>query len=149
MFDKINVQLKEALIAKDELQITVLRSLLAALHNKEIERKGTGEEKKLEEKDIQDVLRKEAKKRSDAMKLYKDAGRNELAEKEQAEKKIIDAFLPAQMNDHEVEELVKRVVSELGEGAEFGAVMKVAMQKAEGMADGSVVSAVVKKVLAS
>ena len=95
------------------------------------------------------VLRRERKRRRDAEAAYRDAGREELAAQEAAEAELIEAYLPVELSDAELEELVRRAVSETGaQGPEdMGAVMRRVMSSAEGRADGKRVSAKVREAL--
>ena len=80
---------------KDEFKMSVLRMMIAAIHNREIEKKGKGQE--LNDDDVMDVLRKEVKKRKEASEMYTTGGRAESAAREEKEVKFIEEFLPAQM----------------------------------------------------
>ena len=95
------------------------------------------------------VLRRERKRRRDAESAYRDAGRDELAAQEGAEAALIEDYLPAELSDAELEELVRRAVAETGaEGPkDMGAVIRQVMSAAEGRADGKRVSAKVREAL--
>lgn len=95
------------------------------------------------------VLRRERKRRRDAEAAYRDAGREELAAQEAAEAELIEAYLPVELSDAELEELVRRAVSETGAQGpkDMGAVMRRVMSSAEGRADGKRVSAKVREAL--
>lgn len=146
-FEQLNASLKEAMMAKDEFKVSLLRMLVAAVHNREIEKKGKG--KALADDDIVDVLKKELKKRKESAEIYKTAGRTELADKETKEADYISSLLPAQMGDDQIEAIVSEALKEFSSPSQkdFGAIMKKAMEQVAGKADGSAVSAVIKKHL--
>jgi len=144
--EELQKRLKEAMIAKDEQALSVLRSLSAAMHNREIELRT--EEKELDEQEIMNVFRKELKKRKEAAQLFKDGGSEERASQEEKEAEFIEQFLPAALSEEEVEGIVSEVVSSLSEEEKnFGVAMKKSMEKIDGRADGKVVSEFVKKQL--
>ncbi len=95
------------------------------------------------------VLRRERKRRRDAETAYRDAGRDELAAQEASEAELIEAYLPSELSDPELEELVRRAVSETGAQGpkDMGAVIRSVMSAAEGRADGKRVSAKVREAL--
>lgn len=144
VLDKINKKLKEALNNGDKKIALVMRSLIAEIRNKEIDLKGRGSE--LTEEDVIQVIKKEAKKRNDAIDLYREGGRNDLVENEEAELKILEEFLPKQMSDEELRKIVEDVI-ESSEDKNFGLIMKEVMKRVGGSADGSRVSAIVKEKL--
>ncbi len=148
MFDKkIETDLKEALKNKDGQRLSVLRMIIAALHNEAINLKK--KDQGLSDQEELAVLKREVKKRKDSVSAYQEGGRGELAEKEQAEISIIEQYLPANLSETEIKKIVEEVVTSMGEVNEnqFGIVMKNVMAKLAGQADGSVVSQVVKDVL--
>ena len=97
------------------------------------------------------VLRRERKRRIDAAQQFRDAGRAELAEQEESEAKIIETYLPAELSDAELDELVASAIAETGasEPKDMGRVMKVVMGKAAGRADGKRTSARVREALSA
>lgn len=169
--EKIQNDMKGAMRAKEELRLSVLRMLSAAIHNKEIEKRahpvrnhpdqsrgavpqaeqisnGAREEELNDEETIA-VLRSELKKRRDAMVEFEKGGRKDLAEKESAESKILEAYLPAELPEEELEKIVREVVSGLGEVTpkDFGRVMGEVMRRVKGQASGDRVSQAVKKAI--
>ena len=147
LLEKISSSLKEAMINKDSFKTSVLRMVIAAVRNKEIEKKGKGQD--MTEDDVVDVLRKEIKKRKDASEMYQSGGRMESANEEEKELQFIESFLPAQMSDDEI----KKIVSEILEGfvnptqKDFGAIVKAVKEKTGNNADGGVIAQIVKKKL--
>lgn len=142
ILEDIKKDLTSALKEKDALRVETLRIILAEIHNAEIAK---GKDKELGEKDISAVVSKEAKKRREASEVYRKAGRDELADKEDKELEVIKTYLPPEMGGEEIEALVKEVVSS-GE-ANFGKVMGQVMSKVTGRAEPGKVSEVVKKTL--
>lgn len=146
--DKIISDIKEAMKAKEQDKLRVLRSLKAKLMEKEIsERKGG--EAKLSDDQAVEVLMKAAKQRKESIEQFEDGGRNDLAENEKKELKIIEAYLPEMMSEEEVREVVKEKIEQLGASGmqDMGKVMGPLMGQLKGKADGSVVSKVVKEEL--
>jgi len=140
----ITNDMKSAMKAKDSLALGTIRMLRAAIKDKEIE---LG--KALEDTEVLAVVSKAIKQRKDAASQYTDANRPELAEKEQAEIKVLEVYLPEQMSDEEISALVANAVAESGAGSikDMGKVMGIVRPKAAGNADMSKVSAAVKAAL--
>jgi len=142
---KITADLTESLKNGDNEKVGVPRFLKAGIQNKEIEKRSKEKESVLTDEEIQEVVRREAKKRKESMEIYEKAGRNDLKAKEESELEIIKKYLPKEASSEAVETAVKEAIKS---GADnFGSVMKLAMQKLKGTADGKVVSEVVKKML--
>lgn len=148
MLDRIQQELTSALLKKDETRVSVLRMLVSAIHNFEIEQRSK-DAGKLSDEDVLGVLRKELKKRKESAELYTQGNRPELTEQEQQEAKIIEEFLPAAPSDEEIERIVKEVFISLDNPTEkdFGVIMKEVMKRTQGRAEGGAVSSVVKKLL--
>ncbi|MEK7549203.1 MAG: GatB/YqeY domain-containing protein [Patescibacteria group bacterium] len=149
---KINQDLKEAFKGKDDFRVGVLRLIISALRNKEIEKKGKEEEKELSDEETIEILGKEAKKRKEAAEIYNKGGRNDLAEKEKRELEIIKKYLPEQLSEVEVEKIVKAVIEKVdvsaSGGKEFGIIIGEAMKELKGKADGKLVGEIIKRLLA-
>ncbi len=141
---KITGDMKAAMKEKNKVALGVIRMLRAAIKDKEIE---LG--KALEDADVIAIVSKCIKQRKDAATQYRDAGRPELAEKEEAEIKTLEAYLPEQMNDAEIQQLVADAVAEAGATSmkDMGKVMSIVRPKAQGKADMGKVSAAVKAAL--
>ncbi|MET9434031.1 GatB/YqeY domain-containing protein [Streptomyces sp. NPDC006551] len=144
--DDLNAAIKE----RDELRSSTLRLTLAAITKEEVAGKTKRE---LSDDEVQKVIAKEAKKRREAADAFAQGGRAESAEREKAEGVILDAYLPQQLSDEELEQIVAAAVAEAtGAGAEgpraMGAVMKIVNPKVAGRAEGGRVAATVKKLLA-
>lgn len=140
-------ELKQAMLARDELKTSVLRLLLSALNYYEIQKGGAGYEATKE--DVLAVLQKEAKQRKESIEQFKNAGRQELVDKETKELEILQKYLPEQMSEDEIREIVKETIREIGTTAvaDMGKVMGALMPKTKGKADGSIVSKIVKEEL--
>lgn len=141
--DRIAADLKEAMKAREQLRVDTLRSALSGFTYKRTE---AGVE--LSEADELDVVRKQVKQRSDSATEFEKAGRPELAEKEQREREILMAYLPAQKSPDEVRAAVKAIIAELPQGnRNQGSVMKAAMAQLKGLADGNLVRRIVTEEL--
>ena len=139
----------EAYKAKDELVISTLRMIKAAIANKKIE-KLIAKDEEIADDEVLAVLKSEVKKRLDSIESYKAGNRNDLAEVERKELEVISKFLPEQLSEEAVRVAVKKVIAELGNPgmAGFGKIMGAVMAETKGAADGNVVSKIVKEELA-
>ncbi len=138
--------------AKNELKLSVLRMLSAAMHNRELEKRArTGKPEELSEEEVGAVIRSEVKKRRDAIEEFGKGGRRDLADKEAAELKILEVYLPQELTNEEVEKIVKEVVGSMGEltPKDFGRVMGEVMKRVKGQASGDRVSGAVRKFTGS
>ena len=106
LHQKLTDDLKDAMKSGDSFRTGVLRMILSALHNKEIEKKGKAQEPILSEDEIVDLLFKESKKRKEAGEIYSKAGRADLSEKEIKELEIIKKYLPERLGEGEIEKIV-------------------------------------------
>ncbi len=142
--EKIQADAKAAMKAKDELRLSVLRLLSSAIHNREIEKHG-----ELTEEEIVAAIRSELKKRKDAAEQFLKGGRKELADKEAAEAKILETYLPGELPDEEIEKVAREAIAILGEVTQkdFGRVMGEVMKRVKGQASGDRISAAVRKFL--
>ncbi|MDP1688811.1 MAG: GatB/YqeY domain-containing protein [bacterium] len=146
LHQQLHKDLISALKEKREFELSVLRMLSAALKNKEIEKRTSGEVSMLTEQDVIDVLTREAKKRREAAALFITGSRVDLADKERREVEIIQKYLPAQLSAEEIETVVKKVIE--GGAKDFASAMRAAMAELKGKADGKAVGDAVKKLLA-
>jgi uncharacterized protein YqeY len=131
---------------RDQVRAGTLRMALTAISTEEVSGK---EARELTDDDVLKVLAKEAKRRKEAATAFTDAGRPELAAKEDAELAVLEAYLPAQLSDAELESIVARAVEDTGATGmqQLGQVMKAAQAAVAGRADGGRVAAVVKATL--
>lgn len=145
---RIRSELTSSMKARDALRSSTLRMVLTAITNAEV---AGSTARELSDDEVTGVLATEAKKRREAATAYADAGRDELAAKERAEGEIIAEFLPAQLSDDEIRDLVAQTIAELGVGGDgmraMGRVMGALAPQIKGRADGSVVSAEVRRQL--
>jgi len=145
--EQLRADLTTAIKGRDELSSSTLRMVLTAITNEEVAGK---QARQLSDDDIVKVLSREAKKRREAYDAYTQAGRAELAAREQAELGVIETYLPQQLTDDEVNALVRETIAETGaEGPQaMGQVMKALTLKVAGRADGAKVAAEVRRQLA-
>lgn len=145
--EKIEADLKEAMKQKAELKISVFRMFLSSLHNKTIEKRAKGVE--TTEDDVVATIHSEVKKRKDSIQEFGKGGRQDLVDKESAELRILEQYLPAELSDDDLEKIVKKVLETIGlvTVKDFGRVMGQVMKETKGQASGNRVSVVVKKFL--
>ncbi len=146
--EQITSGMKDAMRGKDSVTLGALRSLKTALQNARIAKGSVDAEMTPAEE--QNVIRKQIKQREDAMAMYTQAARPELAEKEQAEIVVLAAFLPQEMEEAEVLPLLEAVIAELGATSkkDMGRVMKEMQARTEGRASGKLLSRLVGARLA-
>lgn len=146
--DRLAEDLKDAMRAKDEVRLRTIRSLRAALMDKEIGLRKGGEGSLTDEQETA-VLQKQAKQRRDAIEQYDDAGREDLSRKEQEELEVIEEYLPRQLSDDEVRSIVQGVIEATGaqSRADMGQVMGASMQKLRGRAEGRKVQQIAQELL--
>jgi len=142
--DRIKADIKEAMRAKDTAKRDTLRNLSAAIKQIEVD-----ERKELSDSDVEAILTKYAKQREDAMAQFKEAGRDDLVAKEEAELLIVKAYLPEPLSDEELEAMVKEIIAEVGATSmkDMGKIMGAVKKKAGSRADGSKVNKLVKEIL--
>lgn len=143
---KISQDLVISLKAKDEIATSTLRLLLSDIKNAQIA-KG----KELSDEEIVDEIGKSAKKRKESIEAYKKGNREDLVEKEEAELKFLEKYLPKQLGEDEIRKIVDEVIAESGANgvADIGKVMGQVMGKLKRQADGGMVSNIVKNKLKS
>ena len=141
-------ELKQAMLARDTETTSVLRMVISAIGYAEINIGGAGYEAK--DEDVMKVIEKEAKQHRDSIEQFKNAGRNDLVEKEEKELAILAKYLPEQMGEDEIRKLVTAAIAKSGatSPAEMGKVMGVLMPDVKGKADGGLVSKIVREELA-
>jgi len=145
--ERLHDDLTESIRARDEVRSATLRMALTAVKNEAVS--GT-EARELSDAEVVTVLGREAKKRREAATAYDAAARPELAARERAELEVIEGYLPAQLDDTELAELVATAIVETGADSPqaMGQVMKVLTPRVAGRADGGRVAAAVKAALA-
>ena len=142
--EQVREQMTAALRAGDKLRLGALRMLAAAITNREKEILH-----ELSDDEVREVAGKEVKKRSESIEAFGSAGRTELAEKERAERDVLQPFAPEQLSDGEVDSLIDEAISstEASSMKEMGAVMGAVMASAKGKVDGSLVQRKVRERL--
>ena len=130
--------------AKDKERLAVIRMLKASLQNEEIK---VGHELNADEELT--ILSREMKQRRDSLAEFEKAGREDLSEKVKIEIAIVENYLPAQLSDEEIRQIVAQAIADTGatSAKEFGKVMGAVMPKVKGKADGNQVNAIVKELL--
>src|SRR3989338_3599138 len=136
--NKLQAMIGEAMKAKDEVRVSTLRLLSSAFNYEKIERRH-----ELTESEEEGVIRKEAKKRKDAVDIYKKAGVNDRAEKEQKELEILQELLPPEMGEEEIRKIVDEVMTP---GMQIGQIIGAVKAKAPS-ADGAKVAEIVRSKL--
>jgi len=145
--ERIVKDLTSAMKSGQKTRLETLRTLRAALMEREIEKRGTGEP--MTPDDEVAVLMNAAKKRKESIEMFGKGGRNDLVEQEGKELEIINEYLPKMMSPEEIRTVVAAVVSQVGASspADFGKVMPVVMKQLKGKADGKIVQELVRKSL--
>lgn len=148
LLSQLEQDLKSALKQGNKEEALTLRMLKAGIVNEQIAQKKDKNEKAQDDL-VLAVLKKEVKKRKEAIVSFEQAGRNELASKEKAELDILSKYLPAQLSVEQITEVVDQVLADLSAGEKnIGLVMKQVLAKIGSQADGKIVSDIVKKKLA-
>lgn len=143
---RINEDIKQAMLAKDAQRLTALRAVKAAI----LLEKTSGSAHEVTDGDVVKIMQKLVKQRKESAQVYTEAGRAELAANEQAEADVIAEYLPKQLSPEELAAKLKEIIAEVGAAspADMGKVMGVATKRLAGLADGREISAMVKQLLA-
>ena len=141
---QIKSDIKDAMRAKDILKRNTLRNIQVVVKQIEVD-----ERREVTDADMEAILVKYAKQREDAMAQFKDAGRDDLVEQEEAELAIIKAYLPEQMSDEELESTLKEIITQTGATSmkDMGKVMGAAKSAIGSKADGGRINVCVKRLL--
>ena len=144
----INQEIKTAMLAKQEAALRGLRAIKSAIL---LAKTADGRNGELSEDDEVKILQKLAKQRKDSLEVFVTQNREDLAQKEREELSIIEKFLPAQMNESELRAALQSLIAEVGAAGpgDMGKVMGLATKQLAGKADGKMISAMVKELLAS
>lgn len=151
MENRIQTDIMLAMKAKDDVVLTTLRGVKTAIMQYKTSSNFKGDRNSnLPDSEVIKIMQKLAKERRETAEVYKNAGREELANKELAEADVIEKYLPKAMTDAEVEELVRVAITEVGATSmkEIGLVIKNVNAKANGRTDGKTISSIVKRLLA-
>ena len=143
--DKINQDLKDAMKSSDKTRLMVVRSIRALI----LEFEKSGANKELTSDLEISMLNTAAKKRKDSIEQFRNAGRNDLANNEEAELKILMEYLPKQLNEDEIKKEVERLAVQISATtkADFPKLMPLVMKELKGKADGKTVKSIVEKFL--
>lgn len=143
--ERLTTELKEAMKSRDALRLSTIRSVLSLVKNRDIELR-----RELVDAEITETIVTLCKQRRESIRLFKEAGRQDLVDKEEAELTLLMGFLPQQLTREELESLVDKAIAETSatSGKDMGKVMKALLPSVSGRADGKLVSEVVKGKLA-
>jgi uncharacterized protein YqeY len=146
--DRLEADLRTAIKARDELVVSTLRLAITAVRNEEVAGDAA---RTLTDQEVQAVLTREMKKRRDAATAFADAGRAEQAERERAEERVLEAYLPKQMSDADLAAAVAKALDglDLSGKQAMGAAMRAAQAEVAGRAEGGRVAAEVRRHLAT
>ena len=141
----INQLIKEAMLAKDSVRLSSLRAIKSAFLVAQTE-KGAGE---LDDAAKQKIIQKQVKQRKDAAAIYLEQNRQDLADDEMAQVAVLEEFLPEQLSEDKIREVVTAVIAQVGASsmADMGKVMGVVNQQLAGKADGKLIAQIVKSLL--
>ena len=146
MEKRIQADMVSAMKAKETVRLASLRAIKAAIMLAKTAEGSTGE---IDDAGIVKIIQKLVKQRKESAQQYNDAGRPELAENELAEAAVMEVYLPKQLTEAEVEEQLKAIIAEVGASkpSDMGKVMGVATKRLAGLAEGRLISTLVKKLL--
>ncbi len=146
--EKLQSDLKEAMKSKDAVRLRTIRSLRSAIMAKEIDMRSGGQAS-ISQEDAMEVLQKQAKQRRDSIAQFIAAGRDDLTKTEEEELAVIESYLPKQLTEAEIQEVVKEIVASTGASGmqDMGKVMGQAMSRLKGVADGNFVQAAARELL--
>lgn len=145
--NQIQSDIKAAMIAKDAVALTSIRAIKAAILLAKTSEGGAKES--LEDEEVIKIIGKLVKQRKESAAIYSQQNREDLAQNELAEAKVMEKYLPKSLSEEEVEAAVKEIIAQTGASsmADMGKVMGVATKKLAGAADGRVISTIVKRLL--
>lgn len=148
MREKLTESMKEAMKAKDSRRLSTVRLIQSAVKDRDIANRGAGKDAATDDEILQ-ILQKMVKQREESAKIYEDAGRAELATQEREEIAVLKTFMPEQLSDEKVDEIVAAVVAEIGaEGMkDMGKVMAALRERYAGQMDFAKASGVIKAKL--
>ncbi len=143
--EKLMSDMKDAMRAKDSVKLDTIRFLQSAIKYKEVEVRPSA----ITEDDVLSVIKKLVKQRKESIDQFQKASRQDLVDKEMAELKVLETYLPAQMNADQIAAIVVEAIAKVGAKSvkEMGAVMKEVMAKTGGAADNKTVSEIIKQKL--
>ena len=144
--EQISAALKDAMRARDEVKMATLRLVLTAIKNREKEARSL-----LEDQEVISVITTQIKQRREAIDQYQKAGREDLAQREESELQILQGYMPEQVSEEEISNTLDEIIAEVGAVSmkDMGKVMKAAMAKLAGKAEGGAINAMVKEKLSN
>lgn len=144
--EQISAALKDAMRARDEVKMSTLRLVLAAIKKREKEARSL-----LEDQEVISVITTQIKQRRESIEQYRQAGREDLAQTEESELQILQGYMPEQVSEEEISNTLDEIIAEVGAASmkDMGTVMKAAMAKLAGKAEGGAINAMVKEKLSS
>ena len=144
--EQISAALKDAMRARDEVKMATLRLVLTAIKNREKEARSL-----LEDQEVISVIITQIKQRREAIEQYRQAGREDLAQREESELQILQGYMPEQVSEEEMSNTLDEIIAEVGAVSmkDMGKVMKAAMAKLAGKAEGGAINAMVKEKLSN
>jgi uncharacterized protein YqeY len=142
--ERLMDDLKDALRAHDETRKAAIRAARAVIQNREIELQAEASDAQ-----VQEEIGREVKRRAEALEMFRQAGRDDLVPEEEAQLAILKSYLPEQLSRDEIEAVVRDIVAEMGAAGpqQLGPVMREAMSRLKGKADGRLVNEVVREML--
>ena len=142
--EQISAALKDAMRARDEAKLTTLRLVLTAIKKREKEARSL-----LEDQEVISVITSQIKQRRESIEQYRKAGREDLAQTEENELQILQGYMPEQVSEEEISNTLDEIIAEVGAVSmkDMGKVMKAAMAKLAGKAEGGAINAMVKAKL--
>ncbi len=144
---QIKDEIKEAMKAKDEIRLSVVRGLSAAMTN-ELVAKGKKPTDELSDDEALGVIKRASKQRQDSITQFRAGGREDLASKEEAELKVIDGYLPAALPREEIVKIAQTKIAELGaDKSKMGVLIGAVVKETKGAADGALVKTVIQELL--
>jgi uncharacterized protein YqeY len=145
LIERIDTDVKTAMKEKNELKVSTLRMLKAAVKNKEIDKKV----KTLSDSEVIEAIQKQVKQRKDSIAEFEKAGRTDLVNKEKGEMKVLEQYLPKAMGEDELKAIIKKAIETAGAKtkADIGKVMKEVMPQVAGRADGKTINQLASSLL--
>lgn len=142
--ERLNDDMKQAMRGQEKFKLSTIRMIRASIKNLEIDLK-----RPLDDNEVLDILSREIKQRKDSLQEFEKAGRDDLAKDVAAEIEIISVYLPQQLTEDEIKEIVQQTIAETGASskADMGKVMSALMPKTKGRADGKLVNTYVQQFL--
>ncbi|MBW7455205.1 GatB/YqeY domain-containing protein [Paenibacillus sepulcri] len=142
--ERLNDDMKQAMRGQEKFKLSTIRMIRASIKNLEIDLK-----RPLDDNEVLDILSREIKQRKDSLQEFEKAGRDDLAKDVAAEIEIISVYLPQQLTEEEIKEIVQQTIAETGASskADMGKVMSALMPKTKGRADGKLVNTYVQQFL--